>query len=75
MAAVWRCEGCKRPLGEVGDDGRLRWYDEAVSVAAGSQDPDGYGVRLVACRACGRVNPFRMPPARKPEAVDKTQDT
>ncbi len=59
---VWRCEGCHAPLGEVGEDGRLRWYDDAVSVAAGSEE-----VRLIGCRRCGRVNPFR---GRAAGAVD-----
>lgn len=54
---VWRCESCKRPLGDIDAQGRLRWYDEAVSVAAGRGN-----VRLVVCRYCDRVNPFRGPP-------------
>jgi len=75
MAAVWRCERCGRPLGEVGDDGRLRWYDEAVAMAAGGERADGSRTRLVVCRHCGRVNPFRTDaPAQSSESVDRAQD-
>ena len=50
--SVWRCRGCRAPLGVVRGDGSLEIAGQRVTIEA-------VGLARVACGACGAVREWR----------------